>query len=723
MEEIHRLDKLSMCAVVSKLYEEIKCNNKKTQVEKKPLVWQQNVDYSDTLNRKNSINQLSFQIENDRSESHLSMPKCKIAEYAKNNDIAPVDLIKMRLEGTSQSLIKNLPVIRQVTAVNASPVKSIPPTKSWVPINKNWSVKDENVLHNRPYLDDSDLEDDSVYHDLGYLYNGQVSGQRTLGYDMNDGIFIELMEKLTEKLCKTYEIFNRKLEKKSFDRFKHAAYSSINDMFPDFGDLKQLSNKHIELKSENTGITTDRTRNIDGPNAEDLGPKKALDSYRRLFCKRCFKYDCLTHPPDEKTHPGPPEFRKGPKLVNNSPCGTNCYMKIYEPPQKDLAQSGYDTNETNSLCSADSSGDHPKTRRKSRRKQQKSYGRKSKGSSKENTPSEELDYAVFDEIETIIQDSDFIFETSWTNGEKTIARGLMMVFQENYCAIARALMTKKCIQVYKFFQTDSLTDIDAINSMPFLHTQSKNKTSYADWRSNFNKLSDTGNTPAYIPCNHPGNKCKISVCQCVEQKSPCEKFCLCCIDCKYRFPGCNCKHDCKSQSCPCFVMNRECDPDLCKNCGAGITEAYYRNCKNVEIQYHENAETLIGRSTITKDAHGKDLDMWGLFSKEDIDKDSLISEYCGEVITEEDGEKRGILYDRYKLSYIFRLNSSYDVDATRKGNKIRFANHSNKPNCYAKIFLVNGDHRIGIYAKKDIEAGSELFFDYGDHFREQHKLF
>ena len=49
------------------------------------------------------------------------------------------------------------------------------------------------------------------------------------------------------------------------------------------------------------------------------------------------------------------------------------------------------------------------------------------------------------------------------------------------------------------------------------------------------------------------------------------------------------------------------------------------------------------------------------------------------------------------------------------GNKSRFINGAEikRANTYARILLCNGVQRIGMYAAKTIEPGTELCFDYG----------
>ena len=63
-------------------------------------------------------------------------------------------------------------------------------------------------------------------------------------------------------------------------------------------------------------------------------------------------------------------------------------------------------------------------------------------------------------------------------------------------------------------------------------------------------------------------------------------------------------------------------------------------------------------------------------------------------------------------SYMFRVDSDYIIDATKKGNLARFINHSCDPNCYAKIIPVGTEKRIAIYSKRDIEVNEEITYDY-----------
>ncbi|TQD92721.1 hypothetical protein C1H46_021714 [Malus baccata] len=283
---------------------------------------------------------------------------------------------------------------------------------------------------------------------------------------------------------------------------------------------------------------------------------------------------------------------------------------------------------------------------------------------------------------------------------KTIEKGLFEkgreIFGSNSCLIARNLLNgmKTCWEVFQYMNYSeskmSCQAGDAANSLVEGYSKGNNearrRSKFLRRRGRVRRLKYTWKSAAYHsirkriterkdqPCRQY-NPCTCQTacgkqCSCLQNGTCCEKYCGCPKTCKNRFRGCHCaKSQCRSRQCPCFAADRECDPDVCRNCwvscgdgtlGVPSQRGDNYECRNMKLLLKQQQRVLLGRS---------DISGWGAFLK-------------------------------------------FVLDAYRKGDKLKFANHSPDPNCYAKVIMVAGDHRVGIFAKERIAAGEELFYDY-----------
>lgn len=112
---------------------------------------------------------------------------------------------------------------------------------------------------------------------------------------------------------------------------------------------------------------------------------------------------------------------------------------------------------------------------------------------------------------------------------------------------------------------------------------------------------------------------------------------------------------------------------------------------------HDTTEFAVKRGT-----HGL-----GLYTKVAWKKGDRLIEYTGEKITTDEANRRG-------GQYLFELNDDWTVDGRGRENLARYINHSCQPNCRAEIS--DDEKHIYIYAKRAIQPGEELNYNYGKVF-------
>ncbi|CAN7013330.1 unnamed protein product, partial [Brassica oleracea var. botrytis] len=105
---------------------------------------------------------------------------------------------------------------------------------------------------------------------------------------------------------------------------------------------------------------------------------------------------------------------------------------------------------------------------------------------------------------------------------------------------------------------------------------------------------------------------------------------------------------------------------------------------------------------------------YGIAADEDIKSGEFIIEFVEEVIDEKTCEET-LLKMKHRVEanfYLCQINWNMVIDATYKGNKSRYFNHSCNPSTEMQKWIIDGETRVGIFAIRYITKGEHLTYDY-----------
>ncbi|XP_014772580.2 histone-lysine N-methyltransferase SETMAR [Octopus bimaculoides] len=209
-------------------------------------------------------------------------------------------------------------------------------------------------------------------------------------------------------------------------------------------------------------------------------------------------------------------------------------------------------------------------------------------------------------------------------------------------------------------------------------------------------------------------------------------------DFETQFRGCTCEQViCKPSSCSCIQISggaaytedqriqQQYFPSTVTSSESELSSPIYEchqdcscssNCSNQLVQHGIRFKTEVFSASPDKG--------FGLRTLEFIPRGSFVSEYAGEVISDNEAKQRTSLIEQQtQMNYILVLKEHYGdklvqtcVDPTYFGNISRFMNHSCEPNLWMTAVRVsNAVPKLSLFALRDVNSGEELSFHYGGH--------
>ncbi|KAJ3572249.1 hypothetical protein NPX13_g5113 [Xylaria arbuscula] len=159
------------------------------------------------------------------------------------------------------------------------------------------------------------------------------------------------------------------------------------------------------------------------------------------------------------------------------------------------------------------------------------------------------------------------------------------------------------------------------------------------------------------------------------------------------------------ETCQNRIMLYECDAT---NCNVGEHLCQNRAFARLQERTKAGGKFRVGVEVIKTSDRG-----YGIRANRCFEANQIIMEYTGEIITEEECDRR--MNEKYKDNqcyYLMSFDQNMIIDATT-GSIARFVNHSCQPNCRMVKWIVSGQPRMALFAgDRDITTGEELTYDY-----------